>query len=275
MRKRLWAAFLSLMIPGVGQLYNARFKRAAMFYGVYAVLAVALFTGLLGRTFLALAVVVVAILAFRGGAAVLAAIEPGVTGSETRRWFSTWYGSVAVLAVLFLGQTFVLAQVQRLKTFYIPSSAMEATIQPGDRLVAALDAFTDRDPQRGELVLFDSPEQPGTTLLKRVVAIGGDTVAIRGKQLIIGGVPAVEPWVVHQDDRVFPPSDPPTRQSRRDNLEPFEIPAGHIFVLGDNRDFSYDSRYYGLVPRSALKGAPLYLYWSSDLSRIGLKFETP
>ncbi len=228
---------------------------------------------MLGRSLATLVALTAALLALQVTAAVLAAAAPPLAESEPGRWFNTWYGSLAVFIVLAVAQGLGLPQVKSIKTFVNQSASMEPTILRGERLMAALDAFDERDPRRGELALFDAPDRPGAALMKRVVAVGGDTVEIRGKVLIVNGRPVVEPWAVHRHDQVFPPEDPPTERSRRDNLAPFEVPAGHFFVLGDNRDYSHDSRFYGPIPRSALKGAPLYLYWSSDFSRIGLELE--
>ncbi len=275
MRRRFLAALLSLLAPGVGQLYSGRVKKAVWLYGLYTAMAAALYTGLLGRSLATLGALVVALLALQVTAAVLAAVQTPAERPEPRRWFTAWYGALAVFVVLVAAQSLVQTRLKRIKTFVHQSASMEPTIYIRERLMAALDAYSERDPRRGELALFEPSDESGAVRMKRVVAVGGDTIEIRGKQLIVNGTPAVEPWAVHRHEEVFPTSDPPTERSRRDNLEPYEIPTDHFFVLGDNRDYSYDSRFHGPVPRTALKGAPLYLYWSSDFSRIGQSLEAP
>ncbi len=212
MRKRLWAAVLSLFIPGVGQLYSGRVKKAIVIYGLYALLGGALYSGLLGRSFASLVALTASLLALQVTAAVHAAVTPSRTAAEPRRWFITWYGSLAVFVVLAVAQGLGLDQVKSIKTFVHQSASMEPSIRRGERLMAALDACSERDPRRGEIVIFASPDQSGAAKLKRVVAVGGDTLEIRAKELIVNGLPAVEPWAVHRHDRVFPPADPPTRR---------------------------------------------------------------
>lgn len=191
--------------------------------------------------------------------------------AATRRSVFREYLEALLVAALFLGfsNTFVF------KTFFIPSGSMESTLLVGDHLIVnrfvfGADAGSPaalplRSPRRGDVVIFRSLEDPRIDLVKRCAAIGGDTVEIINKQLYVNGSRVDESaYVEHRDAQVY------TRRSRadahrirRDNMPAVRIPDGHFFFLGDNRDNSYDSRYWGVVPTRYVKGRALVIYWSN------------
>lgn len=179
------------------------------------------------------------------------------------------YLEALLIAGIFLGfsNTFLV------KTFYIPSGSMKDTLLIGDHLfvnrfiygespLAAL--LPARDPQRGDVVIFRAPEDPSTDLVKRCIGVPGDSVEIVDKMLHINGQEVDDgTYAMRRDPRVFPNRRFLSRQTRlRDNFGPFEVPEGEYFFLGDNRDHSYDSRYWGTAPRHYIKGRALFIYWS-------------
>ncbi|HSG39222.1 MAG TPA: signal peptidase I [Thermoanaerobaculia bacterium] len=199
---------------------------------------------------------------------------------------SVWreYLEALIIAAIFLlfTNTFVI------QTFYIPSGSMEDTLLIGDHLFvnrfvygptatpAEDGALPFRDVHRGDIVVFRSPEDPKLDLVKRCIAVGGDTVEIIDQQLHLNGKPVNEAsYVVHKDrDR-----DPGTffgdpNLEKRDNYGPYQVPAGHYFCMGDNRDNSYDSRFWGPVPAHLVKGRVLFIYWSYG-GRTSTGFESP
>ena len=111
------------------------------------------------------------------------------------------------------------------------------------------------------MVVFRYPEDPSRDFIKRCVAVAGQTVEIRDKVLYVDGKAPVEPYVVHKDPRIIPRETYP-----RDNYGPYVVPQGHLFMMGDNRDNSQDSRFWGYVPRSAIIGRAMFVYWSFDES---------
>jgi signal peptidase I len=136
------------------------------------------------------------------------------------------------------------------RTYHIPSGAMEPTILVGD------------------IVVFRSPEDPKVELMKRVVGLPGDTIQILNKTLRINGKTAEEPYAVHLDSAIQVMDD--QMLAKRDYFGPLVIPPDHYFMMGDNRDNSYDSRFYGPVPRENLRGGGfLWVYGSNDSDRIG------
>lgn len=275
-RKPWLAALLSLWLPGLGQLYAGAWKRAIFLpFAVPLLFWSAAFTGL-PKTFpgflLWLALIPLCYLAVLWDAIRLARV-----GRDYHlRWFNRWYLYLALgLLASWVTLPFALIETLPARSFQIPSQSMEPTLQPGDHLLTDVTYWRDHTPARGDLVVLQSPEAPGYLHLKRVVALPGEEVSIRDKQLLIDGRPLASDWGIHQDPAIFPDSSFVSLEGRkRDQLGPVAIPAGSVFLLGDNRDFSYDSRFYGPVPLSLLHAKPLFLYCSNDRSRIGRRLET-
>ncbi|MEE2659441.1 MAG: signal peptidase I [Candidatus Latescibacterota bacterium] len=184
------------------------------------------------------------------------------------------YGSsilIAVALALFIRSTVVQA-------FYIPSGSMEDTLFVGDYLLAnkfvygaplelplvsepllRLPAL--RDPQPSDIVIFRSKTEPDRDLIKRCVAVGGQTVKVKNKILYVDGEPfPLPPDSKHMDPRVLR-----STESNRDNFGPYKVPEDSFFMMGDNRDNSNDSRVFGAVPRHLIKGKAMIIYWSSKL----------
>jgi signal peptidase I len=148
----------------------------------------------------------------------------------------------------------------------VPTSSMEGTILVGDHLLLNKFAYGPeipyfgwhlprlRTPQRGAIIAFHYPKDPSLTFLKRVVAVGGDTVEIKDSVVFVNGIPQFEPYAVHKHPVWL----------RHDDMSARHVPAGELFVLGDNRDNSDDSRFWGTVPVGNVVGEPLMIVWSYD-----------
>jgi len=193
--------------------------------------------------------------------------------TETRRQ-STFreYFEALLIAALFLGftNTFVV------KTFFIPSGSMEDTLLIGDHLFVNRFIFGPaptalerallplRTPRRGDIVVFRSPERPTIDLVKRLIGLPGDSIRSVDKKLWIDDQPVDDSaYAVHKDPRVFenrPFFDDERRL--RDSFGPVTVPEASYFCMGDNRDHSYDSRFWGTVPQRYLKGRAFVIYWS-------------
>lgn len=172
-----------------------------------------------------------------------------------------------------IGTSFILFLIIRIsivQAYKIPSGSMIPTLLIGDHLLAnkfiygPQIPFINRrlfdlaKPQRGDIVIFPSPEDPSKDLIKRVVAVGGDMIEERDKQIFINGKPMDELYAQHTDTSLL---------DLRDNFRPYLVPKGKIFVMGDNRDQSYDSRFWGCVDTKDIKGKAFILYWSWDSER--------
>ncbi len=177
---------------------------------------------------------------------------------------------IFVIFTLFV-RTFVVAHIN------VPTPSMVPAVLVGDHILVNRFVYAPhldtplhrllpyRDPQLGDVVTFAQPDRPRRDLIKRVVAKAGDVVSIDAKQLVRNGDPVVEPWVQFTDNQVWPddPSTPPSRRVR-DHLAPMTLPPDHLLCLGDNRDESQDSRVFGSVPRTTIRGRAFLVYWSFD-----------
>jgi len=151
-------------------------------------------------------------------------------------------------------------KIIRVRAFKIPSASMSPTIVSGDHLAVDMWYYKTNRPKRGDLVVYRMPVN-NVLFVKRVVAIGGDTIAVDSKGTILNGQRIPEPYILSED--TTPPEDSA-------DFGPVSIPANQFFVMGDNRNHSYDSRYLGPVDVNRLVGKPLYIYYSSgNLGRIG------
>jgi signal peptidase I len=167
------------------------------------------------------------------------------------------------------------------QAFRIPSGSMEETLLVGDFLFVNKMVYGSeidiglgdyrlvhyrfpaiRGPARGDVIVFRFPEDPGRDFIKRCVATEGQRVEVRDKALYVDGVAQEESYVIHTDPRVLP-----RETNARDNFGPIVVPKGHAFMMGDNRDNSLDSRFWGPLPIDLVKGKAMILYWSWDASR--------
>lgn len=155
------------------------------------------------------------------------------------------------------------------QAFKIPSGSMEDTLLIGDHLLVnkfiygPTIPFTDlrpfklRDPQRGDVIVFEYPEDPSKDFIKRIVGVPGDVVQGINKNVYVNGKLYRTSHEVHKEKDIIP-----KEQNPRDSFGPITVPADSYFVMGDNRDRSYDSRFWGVVTRDKIKGLAFIKYWS-------------
>jgi len=160
------------------------------------------------------------------------------------------------------------------QAFKIPSGSMLPTLLVGDHILVnkfiygTKIPFSDRrvlifkKPERGDIIVFKYPENPKKDFIKRVIATEGDAIEERDKTVYVNGKTGKEPYSQHSDKDIRPGGNDP-----RDNFGPITIPEGKVFVMGDNRDQSYDSRYWGFVDLKEIKGKALIIYWSWDTEK--------
>ncbi len=182
--------------------------------------------------------------------------------SATREWTEAIL--IAAVLALFV-RTFVV------QAYKIPSGSMEDTLLIGDHLLVnkflygTHIPFTNikflpiREPKRGDIIVFKFPENEKVDYIKRVIGTGGDTVEIKDKQVFVNHTALVEPYTVYKDRGVQA-----NRGTPRDNFGPVKVPKGKLFMMGDNRDRSFDSRYWRFVDESKVQGKAFIIYWSWD-----------
>ncbi len=179
---------------------------------------------------------------------------------------------IAIILALFI-RTFVV------QAFKIPSGSMQNTLLIGDYILVnkfiygIKVPFTDytlipiEKPKRGDIIVFKFPKDPDKDFIKRVVGVGGDEIRIVNKKVYVNVEPENNPFEVHVDPQVYPPG-----LQIRDNFGPVKVPEGELFVMGDNRDESNDSRFWGFVDLSAIRGKAFMIYWSWDSENFGVRW---
>jgi signal peptidase I len=182
------------------------------------------------------------------------------------------YLEALIIAAIFLRFT----NTWVVQTFYIPSGSMEQTLLVGDHLFVNRFIYGPaatglerkllplRPERRGDIVIFRSPENPVMDVVKRCVGVPGDTIRVVDKRLAINGKTVDDAsYALHRDPMLYSDVSISEQGRRRDNFGPETVPAGHYFCMGDNRDFSYDSRFWGMLPGHLVKGRALFIYWSN------------
>ena len=204
---------------------------------------------------------------------------------KRRSWAWEWAKSLLIALVIWFFLRSLL-----LEAFRIPSGSMENTLLVGDFLFVNKALYgaevpvigtrlpAIREPGMDDIVVFISPEDEDMNVVKRIVGMPGDTLSMRNNQLIRNGTAIDEPWAIRSDDSMDPQdprmrwqaeylTDFPRQTTYRPSLKqwgPLVVPADSFFVMGDNRDRSYDSRYWGFLGRDRIRGKPLLVYYSYD-----------
>ncbi len=195
--------------------------------------------------------------------------KPDLAGVKKNRFREYSEALIVALVLALVIRSFIV------QAFKIPSGSMEDTLLIGDHLLVNKFVyglkipFTDsrllsiRDPKAGDVVVFEFPEDEDKSyfqrrdFIKRIIATPGDRVEVRAQKVYVNGQPFVTSHEIHKGQGVSPPSGGP-----RDYMEPRVVPENSYFVMGDNRDFSYDSRFWGFVDKSKIKGLAFIKYWS-------------
>jgi signal peptidase I len=155
-----------------------------------------------------------------------------------------------------------------IQAFHIPSISMMPSLLIGDHLLVNKQTYKKNSPKRGDIIIFDFPEDTSKTFIRRVVGIGGDVIEIRNKQLYINGKQYSENYVMYADSKSLPKNSHPI-----DDYGPTAIPEDSFFVLGDNRNSSYDSRYWGFLTADKIKGKAATIYWSWDKANNRVRWD--
>lgn len=219
-------------------------------------------------------------------------VQPPPQESKPAQRNSIAEWAITILVLLFATSTIA-------QPFVIPTSSMHNTLLTGDHLIvdklayAPSDALSKHllpyeDVRRGDIIVFRHPTLISVDYVKRCIGLPGDHLKLMDKRVFINGRPLDEPYVIHQEDSSFyrdnfPRGEPEytgdpkmaerANQMLHDDITNGElvIPPGFYFAMGDNRDNSLDSRYWGLVPRDNIEGKPLVIFWSYDATTEDLK----
>ena len=189
---------------------------------------------------------------------------------EKKPWYREWSEAMIVAVILAL-----IIRTFLFQAFKIPSGSMLDTLLIGDHLLVNKFIYgtklpfseerylSIRDPERGDVIVFEFPEDADKSyfkrrdFIKRVVGLPGDLIEVKAKQVYVNGQPFSVPQELHKDQEMIP-----SVASPRDFVGPVKVPEDSYFVMGDNRDYSYDSRFWGYVHKSKIKGLAFIKYWS-------------
>ena len=180
---------------------------------------------------------------------------------------------VAVLLALLIRTFFIQA-------FKIPSGSMKQTLQIGDHILVNKFIYGIRipflrsvivpfkQPKRGDIIVFKFPVDPDKDFIKRVIGVAGDRIEGRDKKIYINGKPINDDFSIQTDPQIFPRG-----LQARDNFGPLTVPNNALFVMGDNRDQSFDSRFWGFVDLKVVSGKAFMIYWSWDQENFGVRWK--
>lgn len=172
---------------------------------------------------------------------------------------------IVALIIAVILRTFVV------QAYHIPTESMENTLLVGDYLLVDKFSYHFREPEPGDIIVFQYPLNPNKDYVKRCVAIEGQVVEMRDKVLYVDGEERTDvSTATYIDPKILPAS-----LSNRDNFAPIRVPPGQVFVLGDNRDNSRDSRVWGFLDKGLIKGRGLGIYWSWAPDPDAPQWESP
>jgi len=258
-RKPLVALVLSFLTPGLGQFYNGQIKRAAILYlGGLSLLTLLILSGSFSTFWGMLFSLVVGI-----GFLLFVIIDAPCNAARIKeihlRSYNRWYiYPIIVLVNLFVINP-AISSILPFKAYKIPAGSMEPTLLVGDHFVADKTIYGAKKPVRNDIVVFRYPEDRSKDFIKRIIGTPGDKIQIQDQQIFINEQ-LYDDKYGYYDEKVRNPNR---------SFGPVVLPKDHYFVLGDNRDHSLDSKFFGFVPFSDLKGRALYIYWAKDKGRIG------
>jgi signal peptidase I len=272
-RKTWVAVVLSLLMPGLGQVYNGQFQKGLVFFLLTTLggLAITLFTLTLPIVLLGLLLLLNILIL------VLTIVDAVKTARQHRYSFQPQkYNRPLVYLTLYLvfgllGELAVSGYIKQnhVQTYNIPTGSMETTLHVGDHILVDKTVET---VSRGDIVVFkllsDLDKDNPRDFVKRVVGMPGDIIEMRDKQLLVNDQPVQEDYVINRDSRTLHAGS-----SSRDNMAPLTVPQGMYFVMGDNRDYSYDSRFWGFVAADKVVGWAVKIYWSWDGNNSAARWE--
>ena len=291
-KKGLAAFLLSLVTPGLGQVYNGQLLKGILSLGGLLGLlllstAVGLahsFNGLVVHNILILSAYVLLL----ADAVFTAVRQVRMDQRPTHTWRSYLVGLTLLLLTILVLSDSIPDKIPGVRAYKMTADSMSPTLASEDRIVADTRYYRSHSPQRGDLIVFKFPYQDHPIYIKRVIGVPGDQVKIVDHQVYVNGQRISEPYIVRDlsapfDDPFgdnFPPHSPEYLQA---NMQPewadeifqyihdgeITVPPDKYFTMGDNRDHSWDSRYWGPIARDKIFGKALYIYWSKDKSRIG------
>jgi len=277
----LISALLSLINPGLGQLRNGQLFKAILFYLLWYTFLLPLLWIDSYRTFQGL----ILMLSIYLGLHVYFVFDAFYFAfkSKTRaiKSYNKWF---IYILIIILNSIVAIKYTDYINSNWItahrvPTSSMEPTLYVGDYFIGDYQYYKSNAVKPGEVVILKFPRDLSIKYIERCIAVGGQIVEIRDKAVYVDDIyfqdseksQFIDTSVYSKD--YIDPEIYPKQSGNRDNYGPITVPENHCFVLGDNRDNSFDSRYWGFVPLRLIVAKPLYIYWSINKNRIGSSIE--
>jgi len=267
--RRVSAVLLSFAKPGAGHFLLGAFRRGiAWAVGIVMLWLLLLFAAPVSLWLL--------ILLSSWVLGILGRVGAAIDAARVVRPTPAWKVVILAWAALIAGDLVVvlpLATYYRAhyaQAFTIPSGAMQPTLLPGDYIMVDKSVYRSQAPRRGDIVVFQFPPDERRDFIKRIIGVPGDVVTVRGQQALVNGRKLVAPYLNGTTAASTSQSD---HCGYLYACEPTRVPADSYFVLGDNRDDSQDSRYWGFVKREKIKGRASVVYWSWDGDRHWFRFD--
>ena len=284
--RRPWiAVLLSLLCTGLGHIYCGRFVKGFVLYSIpFFLLPLVATCALVGVNTLVLliiaagygAVTVVYFYAVGDSAKIARQSDPAYSLRDYNR--KLIYVLLVLMQIPFTFAIGIQFRSHVIEAFVCPARSMEPSLQVGDRFLVNKTAYNSRSPQRGEIVVFISPENRKQRWVKRVIAIPGDTIAVHGNEVVLNGQPLSREEIADGSPELhgFAPSGSVFWEENGDrryrvqlgsgkkpvpDFDETRVPSGMVFVLGDNRGESKDSRFVGFIPQADVLGESQFLYW--------------
>lgn len=258
-RSAIGAAFASAAVPGSGQFVTGQKRRGAFLFGILVAIAICFWPLRIGAAYYGYCGLAFATVTLFATSSVLA-LRTGTELQKRASW-SWLLLSIPVALVCASVFVYVLMLIAGLHAYKVVSSSMEPTIFSGDSVVTDLHAYRDRQPQRGDLVVFRHKD---VTLIKRLIGLPGDSISSNQGIITRNGLKLDEPYAVHEGTDA---------SEQMQTFTEAVVPKGELFVLGDNRNYSLDSRLdeFGQVTFNDLRGSVLYVV-SSKHDQTGKRF---
>jgi signal peptidase I len=153
------------------------------------------------------------------------------------------------------------------QAYKIPAGSMKQSLLVGDHILVNKFIYKFQKPQKGDIIVFKFPPDPEKDFIKRVIGVAGDVIECRDKKLYVNHEPVNHDYGVYTDPHIIPAKVRP-----RDNFGPITVPKDSLFVMGDNRDESFDSRFWGFVDLKAVNGKAFVIYWSLNQTNAQVRF---
>lgn len=267
-KKKTWlAVFLTYLFSGIGQFYNKQIIKGCAF------LITAIILYIIADKYYIFQILLFPLYLFAMKDAFVSAER--INGAERKFLDQEKRAVKAFILAMLLFHLIPFGQITKthfIQAFKIPAGSMLPTIEIGDHIF--VDKITHaKGIKRGEIIVFAFPEDERKDFIKRVIGLPGEGIEIRDKEVYINDEKLTENYIIHQDQHIKPKEYEP-----RDNMGTITIPSDSLFVMGDNRDQSYDSRYWGFVKTDKVKGKVIKIYWSWDSknkevrwNRIGMR----